>query len=212
WKGKTIYETGKNSRAVVIGHNGKLPWYSLTQKEYLTGLRNKYSSELKTKLDAYDQQETLLRNRKPPQNLSAEMRTKTSEQFDKDLNLFLTNKEKYKASTKKYYEDQIKIIDDYFASASEATLNKKAIIHPGTNCLSFRGIFGDDNSNGVTLIAFSSRYFDPTLPRYVPQFMILHWTWTYEQVSTKIKKEFEQNFPLEKLKALVDATTVPIAQ
>lgn len=209
WKGRTLYNTGRNSLAVVLAHNGKLPWYSLTQREYLNGLRNKYHSELKRKLDSYEEQEIMLRNRKPPSNLSPELTTKIRDQFDKDLDLFLKNKEKYKAATRKVYEDELRYIDAYFASASESTLNKKAIIHPKTNSLVFKGEFGDDNSNGTMLIAFSSAYFNNSLPRYVPQFMILHWKWQYDQVSANIKRNFEQNFPLEKLKALIDATDLP---
>lgn len=43
WKGVTVYGPDIHSpwsRAVVIGHNGKLPWHTLTKKQYLTGLKN----------------------------------------------------------------------------------------------------------------------------------------------------------------------------
>ena len=50
WKGATLYESiteGRSAHAVVISHNGKLPWHTLTQRQYLTGLKNKLEEEKK---------------------------------------------------------------------------------------------------------------------------------------------------------------------
>ena len=51
WKGMTVYElkisTHFTSRSVIIGRNGKVPWRSLTQKQYLTGLKNQLLNHLK---------------------------------------------------------------------------------------------------------------------------------------------------------------------
>ena len=50
-KGMTIYKLRQSqfstSWAVVIGRSGKVPWRSLTQKQYLTGLKNKYEKDIK---------------------------------------------------------------------------------------------------------------------------------------------------------------------
>lgn len=44
WKGLQLYQPGRagevTERAVVIGHNGEMPWYILTRKQYLTGYKN----------------------------------------------------------------------------------------------------------------------------------------------------------------------------
>lgn len=56
WNGLTVYKISKiwnfsthcKSNAVVLGRNGKIPWHSLTQKQYLTGLKNQHESNLKT--------------------------------------------------------------------------------------------------------------------------------------------------------------------
>lgn len=60
WKGVTLYEPDTHkgySRAVVIGHNGKLPWHTLTQKQYLTGLKNNFEAKKKNALSANYQKE-----------------------------------------------------------------------------------------------------------------------------------------------------------
>ena len=109
----------------------------------------------------------------------------------------------FKSSTRKYYDEEIKYIDDYFASASAETLEQPAIIDPKYNELKFRGTFGND-SNGTRLVAVGAKYFNTDLPRYVPQFMVLYWRWTRDPVSLRFKEQFEKNFPLEKLKAMID--------
>ena len=91
----------------------------------------------------------------------------------------------------------------YLANASPETLEQPAIIDPKYNELKFRGTFGDEDKGGTRLIAIGSKYFKD-LPRYVPQFMVLYWRWTQDPVSLRFKEQFEKNFPIEKLKAMID--------
>lgn len=54
WKETEVYEpqyflgdvSRSKSFAVVIGRNGKLPWHSLTQRQYLAGLKNDYEKQM----------------------------------------------------------------------------------------------------------------------------------------------------------------------
>lgn len=157
WKGRTLYAPLTHppfARAVVIGHNGKLPWRSLTQKEYLAGLRSYYEEQ---------------RIKQPGA----------------------------------YVDEYIGYIDKYLQSAKEETLNQPAVVPP-KNAIGFKGKFEDEENGGSRVIVFSSSYWDEKLPRYVPQFMIIYWRWTDEVASEIGRKQFEENFPLEKLKALLD--------
>ena len=146
--------TAPNARAIVLGHNGKSPWRSLTRKEYLLGLKS-YIQEMK---------------------------------------------EQYGDAGK---TDQMKKIDQYIASNNEETLKQPAVV-PALNGLSFNGTWEDEENGGSKVIEFSAAYFDKSLPRYAAQFMIVFWGWEDGPVSWRIKKQFEENFPLEKLKALID--------
>ncbi|MCZ2459588.1 MAG: hypothetical protein LC128_08160 [Chitinophagales bacterium] len=171
WKGMTVYEpdffaggaTRIVYRAVVLGRNGKLPWRSLTQKQYLTSLKIQYEAEL----------------------------NKTIE-----WNGFSKN-----------YSKRLKFINDYFAVADEKTLETPAVIDPKAGIWGFKGKFGDEENGGYRLVLFAGnkKYFDTTLPRYVPQLFQVIWKYNPdEKVSLHFKKQFEENFPLEKLKAMLD--------
>lgn len=171
WQGTTVYAPKAHagySNAVVLGHNGKLPWHTLTQKQYLTGLKNWYEAHYKKGLTAN------------PTN------------------------EKYKTSAAKLFNENIKYINSYLDTASAETLAQPTIIDPKYNSLSFKGIFGDENRGGTRVIAFSGKYFTPGLPRYVPQFIVVYWTWERNPRGLQLKEEFEKNFPLDKLRAMID--------
>lgn len=169
WKGMPVYEptffsgSGTISRAVIIGHDGKLPWRSLTQKQYLTGLKNDYEKQL--------------------------LKFKKGSGYEAD------------------YKQRLKYINDYFAAASEETLEKIAVIHPKAGIWGFKGQFGKEDEGGFRLILFSAagnKYFDKNLPRYSPQLIEVMWKYNpYDPVALRVIKQFEENFPLEKLKAMI---------
>jgi hypothetical protein len=206
WKGMTLYapHTNEFDRAVVIAHDGKLPWHSLTQKQYLTGLKNKLQSEFQKTMNGYDEYEEKLKNNidHNEKNSSPEA-SKIKQALEKQLSDFQSQKEGYKARSKNFYGEKLKYIDDYLDTASAETLQQVAIIDPKYGAFEFKGTFGNEDNGGRRLIAVGSKYFKD-LPRYVPQFMILYWQWTHDPVSLRFKEQFEENFPIEKLKAMID--------
>lgn len=166
WKGNTLYELKgtqtRTARSVIIGRNGKVPWRSLTQKEYLTGLKNQYEKKLKT------------------------VREGSSDEWE--------------------YKGKLKYIMDYLAVTDEEALKKTAIIDPKAGIWSFKGIFGDEEKGGFKLVlsGLGEKYFDKSLPRYMPQLVQLYWSYGQSSPEQLFKEQFEENFPLEKLKAMID--------
>jgi len=169
WKGVTLYapETVKGrSLAIVIGHNGKLPWHTLTKKQYLTGLKNDLEVKKKKALET---------------QVKDEVRVKIE----------------------KYWNDQLNPVTDYLTSHSEEELKQPAILEKNSPVIAFSGRFGEEE-DGVKVIAFSTAYWNKDLPRYVPQFMILHWMYGDYIFEKAMRQQFEENFPLEKLRELID--------
>jgi hypothetical protein len=206
WKETALYApfSHDSAHAVIVGHDGKLPWHTLTQKQYLTGLKNKWRDESQKKSGAYDESEEKMKKEIDKVSKSnSPQAPKTKEILEQQLKDLQSKKEGFKSSTRKYYDEEIKYIDEYLANASAETLEQVAYIDPKYHALKFRGTFGDEN-NGTRLIAIGAKYFNSDLPRYVPQFMILYWRWTQDPVSIRFKKQFEENFPLEKLRAMID--------
>lgn len=207
WKERTLYVPdthGPNARAVVLTHNGKSPWRTLTQKEYLEGLKRKYIADKDKQLAGFVEWEEKKKAQKIPSNLSPEMAAKVKQQIEQDLKNFQAKSETYKAAAAKIFDDEVRYIDGYLAITSAETLSQPAILDPKYNALKFRGTFGTEDTGGTRLIAFSSAYFSRDHGRDVPQFMILYWRWSDSPGSLSFKKQFEEKFPLEKLKAMID--------
>lgn len=166
WNDMPIYELKdgpfkQSVRAVIIGRSGKLPWKSITQKQYLTGLKNKWEESVK----------------------------------------------KYKPGSGfgKAAKGKLKYINDYLAVATKEELDKIAIIDPREGIWGFKGKFGEEEKAGFRLVlGISEKYFDMTLPRHVPQLIELYWTYGPSPTALHFKTQFEENFPLEKLKAMID--------
>jgi hypothetical protein len=166
WKGFDVYELKISvffkSRSIIIGRNEKMPWRSITQKQYLTGLKIKYERDIK--------------------------KFKAGSSYEAD------------------YSRKLKHIDDYLAITKEETLQQVAIIDPKSGIWGFKGKFGDEEKGGFRLVLFAGndKYFDKSLPRYVPQLIQVYWSYGNTTAALHFKNQFEENFPVEQLKSMID--------
>ncbi len=166
WHGLPVYEL-KISRffksySVIIGSKGRMPWRSLTQREYVTGLKGKFEKALKSS--------------KPGSSSEAD------------------------------YRQKLLYISDFLSSANDEALGQAAIIHPKAGIWGFKGKFGDEATGGQRLVlsAMNKKYFDTSLPRFVPQLMQVYWSFENAgPVGKYVKEKFETDFPLQKLKSMI---------
>ena len=205
WKETTIYEPlthGKFCRAAVIGRDGKVPWHILSKKQYLTGLKNLLEKKKKDALQHHDSYEEKTKKSTEAilKNSSPEQAKKIREQQEQNFNA----NQKGRENSETFFNEKLKPIDDYLANNSDETLSEPAIIDPRAGIEGFNGSFGDEEKGGIKLITLAGKYFNNELPRYAPQFMVLYWRWTEHPTSLNFKKQFEENYPLEKLKAMID--------
>ncbi len=49
----------------------------------------------------------------------------------------------------------------------------------------------------------NEQYFNNNLPHYEPQLMVLFWSWENQTPGLYFKKKLEENFSVEKLKAML---------
>uniref|UniRef100_UPI00374D6123 hypothetical protein n=2 Tax=Ferruginibacter sp. TaxID=1940288 RepID=UPI00374D6123 len=57
---------------------------------------------------------------------------------------------------------------------------------------------------GRMIVFINNDYFNLKLPRYVPQFIALYWEWDTNSPAMNFKKQLEENFSVDKLKAMID--------
>lgn len=212
WQGVTVYEPkiipGDADRAIVIGHNGKMPWFTLSKKQYLTGYKNLLEAKRKEQAEAND-----IYLKKAKENIATMKASKTLSAGQKKVIVYKLQQQledyqnnvmpKNTAATQRMYEEQMKWVNEYLDTASAETLAQQAILDKRSNIV-FKGYFAKPGEEGIKLIAFPAKYFNRQLSRYVPQFMIVYWRWGAHPANLTFAKAFYDNFPVAKLQALID--------
>ena len=61
-----------------------------------------------------------------------------------------------------------------------------------------------DEKEGSMVVIENPHYMRQDLPKYVPQFFVLWWTWSESGLQPNIAKLIEEKFPFEKLQAMID--------
>ncbi|HTS45832.1 MAG TPA: hypothetical protein VMH01_15640 [Puia sp.] len=210
WKGYPLYQTRawrERNYCIIIMHEGQLPWKAITQEQYLKAIRAQWE-EQKTKLSAgYAINEDNLKksiadNEKNP-NLKEADKEKINASLQKQLEEIQKEEKENAPKMNKGMDDKIAVIDNYLSKTNSSTLQGPAIMDRNT-AGDFRGTFSTDATKGITLVTVNPDYFDNKLPDYTPQLMVLLWRWDNNAPSMDFKKQFEENFPVEKLRAMLD--------
>ena len=189
WKGYALYtpETGSRKTMVLLHRDGMLPYIPVTRKQYLD-LSISYLDEMFDRLIA---------------------------DIDKDAKTFIDagmadpqtlkkNKENYQ----KQKNDVLKHYNDELAATTAAGLLDVPAVIPLAICDPdvTRAVFATEATGGRLLVTENPAYIQRELPKYIPQLLVL----TFEEASwrpTQKKdplKLAEENFPIEKLQAMID--------
>jgi hypothetical protein len=209
WKGYPLYEAsshGKEGACILLLQPGKLPWTYLTQEQYLKALKEYWEEKRREAVQSFVRQDSgwqksvdmIQRNN----SIKAEDKQKILDGLNKDHTRSLSTRVSDIARNNKYYNEKISVIDNYLVSAGATTLQQPANLD--RNMIGdFNGQFSNEQKGGQYLVTFNDAYYNPRLPGYVPQMMVLYWRWEKNPPSQNFKRQFEQNFPVEKLQAML---------
>jgi tetratricopeptide (TPR) repeat protein len=218
WKGFDVYEEKRwgadirmpqvARKLIMITRAGRSPLVPLTQKQYLQALKyhldqlKKDFSDNYTRADKeYQQSIDRIRN---STSLKEDAKEKIIADLQKQHERSLSERDDAIRKISADLDRQIKIINDYLSSHSEMELRQAA----ATTLLgSFDGHFGPDGKKKISYpVVIDPSYFDPKIPRYVPQLIVMEWTIGTDVPKTKFGEVFESGFPINKLVAMIDAT------
>lgn len=128
-----------------------------------------------------------------------EMRRRTEQLRDEQLAKPLA--EQQKQMIRDFCAKELKVFDDYIQNNDEATLSQQAVV---SNWQIFRGKFPTTKEKyAYRLVYIDESYFDRSLPSHLPQLMVLYWSWNKNAPGLFYKKQIEENFPVEQLKAML---------
>jgi len=138
-------------------------------------------------------------NKSYPPDLKQKMISSMEEGLNKQMSL----RDKLVKNAETLFEGDSRIIDDYINQHSPETLGQQAVVNEFKD-FTFRKKFDDPgDKNSRALVYVDQSYFNKNLPSYMPQFFVLMWRWNNCAPGLFFNKQMEENFPVEKLKALI---------
>ena len=212
WKGFPFYEFSKNDKVVLITRNNQLPYKPVSRLQCLQALKKKVEEQKKIQLDIDRKQpvrtdaEEEAAKQKGLENVAKYNRPERVEQRKADyLKNYKTDQQRKEETiqlAEKYFNNRLKPIDDALNNLDKDELQKPAIVDNNYNS-SFKG-FTTEEKGGRMMVFINTDYFNLKLPRYVPQLIVLYWSWDKNGPALNFQKEFEENFPIAKLKEMID--------
>ena len=116
-----------------------------------------------------------------------------------------TEKDDSKKSLAKDKENVLRRLkDELDKTTRDSLLHSPAIISPYGLMITTDPLFSTEQEGGQMLITENPNYFRKDLPNHVPQLFIFSWNWNKDPYGMRFKNAIEENFPIEKLKALID--------
>lgn len=101
-------------------------------------------------------------------------------------------------------EEVIKLYEKELEKNRDANLiDSAAIVRILDNMYPDVPIFSTGAEGGSMLVTENPAYIRKDLPKYVPQFMVLYWSWGDAANSKYFRQMIEANFPIEKLQAMI---------
>ncbi|HLG39630.1 MAG TPA: hypothetical protein VI461_08175 [Chitinophagaceae bacterium] len=186
WKGYDLYapQNGSGIRMVLLHREGMLPYIPVTRKQYLDrsieGLQKFFDKIIKS-----------LEN---PVGLATLMDKKEKDEQIK-------KQQKFRDDVLKYYQDELD------ATTKAGLLDTPAIIFGGIMQMHTQyPLFQTQADGGRLLVTENPAYIKKDLPKYIPQ-LIIYSMWNGEDgpdPSLNPYYYYYQDFPIEKLKAMID--------
>ncbi|MEO6611999.1 MAG: hypothetical protein ABIT05_11720 [Chitinophagaceae bacterium] len=220
-RGYPVYEGNDNqtsntgsrySRAIIITREKESPYIPVTQKQFLKAFLNyNEKKHIKTiefeknrvvksaaeeELEKQKYLETLERIT-PPAKLA-----KAKEDFLKNYVSSAQQKQNTISMLNASHEKEMKPARLILADSLTTPLDQPAILDYN-NLLEFKE-FSTINTGGRELVRLNPEYYDMSLPKYNPQFLIVYWSWDDKLPTKTWRNQLEQNFNFNALKEMID--------
>lgn len=116
-----------------------------------------------------------------------------------------TYKEDTKKTLAKLKNDALKRLKEELEKTTKAGLLNATAIVRYDPLLQYEGpVFTTEEEGGNMLVTENPNYFRKDLPNYVPQIFVVSWSWNNQPYGMRFKTAIEENFPIEKLQAMID--------
>jgi hypothetical protein len=179
-----IYADQNSEHLILISRDGMLPYIPITRKQYL-----ERAMQFITK--NYD--DLNKRTRDNNEKIPAQLRA-PKEEID---NLMTVN-------TRLKNEGLKRLNDELEKTTKDGLLDAPAVIRVDPFFMAEGPVFQSEEQGGTVLVTENPAYFREDLPKYVPQLFVVSLSADPKGWSKDFKRIVEENFPIERLKAMID--------
>ena len=200
------------SRAIIITRSGQSPYLPVSQKQFLKAFLN-YNEKSFQKALAFQKNRAVKTDEEEEAGKKKNLETiervtmpdKLARAKDNYLRNYKTSKQIKEETTNNMvnnYEKGMKPARVLLADSLKTDLEQPAVLD-FNNLLLFKE-FRTEDKGGQQLVRLNPDYFDMTLPRYVPQVMIVYWAWDDKKPGNYWKDQIEKNLNIHALKEMID--------
>ena len=180
-----IYANAASEHFVLISRDGVLPYIPITRKQYLdraTQYIARYYDELTKKL------------------------LQANEALPAQFRSLQTEIDAQKARNTKMKNDALKKLQDELEKTTkDGLLNAPAVVRIDALLMNEGPVFQSEAEGGCMLATENPNYFRKELPKYVPQFFVMElMSGDIQHSNMNFKQIIDENFPIEKLKVMID--------
>ena len=211
--GYPLYEgIRKFSNAIIITRSGQTPYLPVTQKQFLKAFINykekKFVKNLALETDrsvrtdaeeeeamrkGWEYQSKFYKGDVAVRRKAEYFKNYISDKQRKELNITLL---------KTSFGDDLKPARKLLADSLNTDLEIPALLDLD-NLLLFKQFIAEKNG-GQELVRLNPDYFDLSLPKYIPQLLIVHWSWDDRIPANYWRTRIEKNFDFNALKEMID--------
>jgi hypothetical protein len=189
-----------------------MPYIPVTKKQFLKAFLNDNEKRFVKTLDFEKNRAVKTEEQEEEEkkkNLEILERVTRADKLARAKENFLRNyvtdkqrKENTIAKLQKMHDDDMNPARYLLADSLNPELAEPAILD-FNNLLEFKE-FSTLEKGGRELVRLNPDYFDITLPKYVPQFLIVYWRWNKNKPAENFKDQLEANFNFNALKEMID--------
>lgn len=202
----------KYSRSIIITRDGQMPYLPVTRKQLLNAFLNDnemrfaktldFEKNRTVKTDEQEEAEKKKNLERIERVTPADKVTRAKENFLKNYITDKQRKEETMPKLQKMHDEDMKPARHLLAHSLKPELEEPAILD-FNNLLKFEE-FSTLEKGGRQLVRLNPDYFDKTLPKYIPQFLIVYWRWDKNKPATNFKDQLKANFNFSALKEMID--------
>jgi hypothetical protein len=199
-KGHTVFQL-PGSKYVLYTQNGKFPFTTISREQYLNALLKKIG-ETSTNLNSQmDENEALLVQMlaDADKEYEGEVRDQMKAELERGLEEMRKQKKSGAANAGEFVNEETKEIQKYLDTHSKEELLQPACVRE-TGV--FRG-FITEEEGGQYLVVRNENYINSSLSNDLAQMIIVEWTTDQTGIGNDFEKQFEAQFPFEKIQALI---------